>query len=487
MRIPHYLTRSPSGAYTFRLLVPRRLRDTLGRKVIKRSLHTSDLVAAQVCALSLYAQCTRLFRGRTVATDKTLDELLASAQRGRVDYSLEVKPDGSLKVETDGTQADADNLAAHLPMLLQLNAIARAAVPVAPSPPITTAPVAKTLTLGKAKDLWLTAIEPTTIPKTLTIKRSAIKQFTAYIGAQRDLPTIERPDLAGFFQHLRDGKISTPTIVNKSSYLKHFFEWCAAAGYYPAGTSPTVGQVSYGTREKRQRRKLGFKAFTVEQVQNLLAPTNFATLPFSARWAVVIGLYTGARASEVGQLLLKDVATVDGVPCIEISDEGEHQRLKSDVSRRVVPVHQELRALGFADYIAAVQAQGATRVFPKARDGVTNGAGNWITKAFSRYIAEQTKGWEAGKRGFHSLRKTFIQEMQGAGVASELRAQIVGHELDDEHHGTYSRDFTPIEKLAGVKSKEPKGFKSAGMKAVGYGLNIDALRALLATPPKKAR
>ncbi|WP_313247565.1 DUF6538 domain-containing protein [Stenotrophomonas acidaminiphila] len=483
MRIPHYLTRSPSGAYTFRLLVPRRLRDTLGRRVIKRSLYTTDLVVAQVGALSLYAQCKRLFRGHAVA-DKTLDELLASAQRGRQEFKAEIRPDGSVSVETDGTQADSDNLAAHLPLLLQLNAAARAAVPVAPSPPNTT-PVAKTLTLGKAKDLWLAAIAPTTIPKTLTIKRSAIAQFTAYIGAARELPTIERPDLAGFFQHLRDGNISTPTIVNKSSYLKHFFEWCAAAGYYPAGTSPTVGQVSYGTREKRQRRKLGFKAFSVEQVRHLLDPNNFATLPFSSRWAVVIGLYTGARASEVGQLLLKDIATVDGVLCINITDDGEHQRLKSDVSRRVVPVHPELLALGFAEYIAAVKEQGAARVFPKARDGVNNGAGNWITKAFGRYLGEQTKGWDAGKRGFHSLRKTFIQEMQGAGVASEMRAQIVGHELDDEHHGTYSRDFTPAEKLNGVKSKGR--WKTAGMNAVTYGLNIDGLRALLSPPKPKAR
>lgn len=42
-----------------------------------------------------------------------------------------------------------------------------------------------------------------------------------------------------------------------------------------------------------------------------------------------------------------------------------------------------------------------------------NGQGNWITKAFSRHLAEVGKGWEPAKRGFHSLRKTFIQELQG--------------------------------------------------------------------------
>ncbi|MCW0366490.1 hypothetical protein NB699_001473 [Xanthomonas sacchari] len=60
-----------------------------------------------------------------------------------------------------------------------------------------------------------------------------------------------------------------------------------------------------------------------------------------------------------------------------------------------------------------------------------NGQGNWITKAFSRYLGEIGKNWPKAKLGFHSLRKTFIQELQGLGVPSELRAQIVCHELDD--------------------------------------------------------
>src|SRR5688500_16201247 len=94
-----------------------------------------------------------------------------------------------------------------------------------------------------------------------------------------------------------------------------------------------------------------------------------------------------------------------------------------------------------------------------------NGRGNWITKAFGAYLKKVAADWPAAKRGFHSLSKTVIQEMQGAGVASELRAQIVGHELEDEHHATYSREFTPREKLQGVKSKD---FSSPGIDAISY-------------------
>lgn len=66
--------------------------------------------------------------------------------------------------------------------------------------------------------------------------------------------------------------------------------------------------------------------------------------------------------------------------------------------------------------------------------------------------------------------------MQTAGVASEMRAQIVGHELDDEHHATYSREFTAAEKLHGAG-------KSPGLSVLAYALNLDALRPLLTELP----
>lgn len=50
-----------------------------------------------------------------------------------------------------------------------------------------------------------------------------------------------------------------------------------------------------------------------------------------------------------------------------------------------------------------------------------------------------------------------------------LRAQIVGHELDDEHHATYSREFTNAEKLFGL------GSQAGGLNAVNYGLKINRL------------
>ncbi|EQD81151.1 phage-related integrase [mine drainage metagenome] len=60
-----------------------------------------------------------------------------------------------------------------------------------------------------------------------------------------------------------------------------------------------------------------------------------------------------------------------------------------------------------------------------------------------------------------------VQTLQGAGVSAEVRAAIVGHELDDEHHAAYS-------------TKSPT---KAAMEALAHGLvyrlDLAATRPLL--------
>lgn len=243
-----------------------------------------------------------------------------------------------------------------------------------------------------------------------------------------------------------------------------------ASGHYPPGDNPAKGHVSYTANEKRKRKKFGFKAFTREEIGIIFAPENFDTLPLHTRSAYLIGLYTGARVSEVGQFRVLDVMELEGVPCLSFSDEGEHQSLKSESSRRAVPIQPRLLDLGFLDYVKTMVRKNARDLFPNGKEDAVNGRGSWITKAMGNYLAKVGSTWPKAKRGFHSFRKSVIQELQGAGVTSEMRAQLVGHELDDEHHAVYSREFTPREKLTGVRSAQ---FSSPGLGALAFDLDVD--------------
>lgn len=58
------------------------------------------------------------------------------------------------------------------------------------------------------------------------------------------------------------------------------------------------------------------------------------------------------------------------------------------------------------------------------------------------------------------------------GNPPELRAQVVGHELDDEHHATYGREYLQ-EKL------HDPGASTPGRAVLDFNLNLPVLRALL--------
>lgn len=480
MRIPNYLTRSPaSGRWSFRQRVPSDLQNVLDRRVIKRTLRTGDLPEARLRAVVLAAGYARFF---TLLREQRVDKLgkkEADALIQRLTASQDLRdltvhrtraPDGTI---TERWQLDDEKdvqlyrsmqetyakdpllEAVHSPSTVQSSSVAKPAV--------------EPMSLGEARDAWLATLKGSTLPKTYTIKKTAVESLVRFLGEKTPLATIRRSDLAKWYQHMREEGASTPTLTNKQSYTggkAGLFDWAMAAGYYPKGDNPASGHVSYSTREKRSRRKLGFKAYDRDQIQALFAPQAFEKLSKSARWASLLGLYTGARASEIGQLLIADVVEEEGVLSIRISDEGPHQKVKTDVSLRTVPVHPDLLALGFREWVSSLKSKGSQRLFPAGKADAKNGPGNWISKAFSRHLAEVGKGWPEAKRGFHSLRKTFIQELQGAGVVSELRAQIVGHELDDEHHATYSRDFTVSEKLDGL------GPHSPGLAILRYQLEL---------------
>ncbi|WP_186295648.1 site-specific integrase [Xanthomonas citri] len=491
MRIPHHLSRSSSGRWSFVQRVPTDLQSVLGCRLIKRTLRTGDLPQAHLRAVQLTASYARLFamlRDQRVSklSRQEADALIARLSSGEVPIvELTVQktraPDGTL---TERWQIDNAKDLKLYKELMELEAkLASHPAPPTPKPgerrvfapgftrtgsaEAPSKDVIESIALGKARDAWLATLKGATLPKTYTIKKTAIEALVAFLGEKAKVHAITRSDLARWYQHMREKGASTPTLTNKQSYVGGkggFFEWAMASGHYPRGDNPASGHVSYSQREKRARKKLGFKAYDREQIQALFAPEALAKLSESARWASLIGLYTGARASEVGQLLTKDVFEEDGIPCIRISDEGEHQKVKTEVSLRTVPLHPDLLKMGFLAWVQSRRDAGHTRLFPAAKADAKNGQGNWITKAFSRHLAGISKEWAPAKRGFHSLRKTFIQELQGAGVVSELRAQIVGHELDDEHHSTYSRDFTIREKLNGLPGA------SSGLISLTYNI-----------------
>jgi len=136
-----------------------------------------------------------------------------------------------------------------------------------------------------------------------------------------------------------------------------------------------------------------------------------------------LGIYTGARRTELVQLRKEDVKLDPDTNryYFLITDEHENQQLKTDNAKRKIPVHNDLIRYGFIDYVKSCK----DRVFDEINNSeVVTG---WMARQMDK-LNIQTMNELDEMRSFHSFRHSFITKA-GQNVPINLVQQVVGHEM----------------------------------------------------------
>lgn len=106
---------------------------------------------------------------------------------------------------------------------------------------------------------------------------------------------------------------------------------------------------------KKQQSKTARTAFSQNQVQiimqELLYNSRGIVLKPYQKWGPLIALYSGARLNEIAQIHLTDIRQKDGIWCFDLNDDGETKNLKTDASRRCVPIHSRLLEYGLLEHV----------------------------------------------------------------------------------------------------------------------------------------
>lgn len=169
-----------------------------------------------------------------------------------------------------------------------------------------------------------------------------------------------------------------------------------------------------------------FKTAKSDQWRDLDQPGNVAVRDHRY-WIPWVMLYSGARPAEVAQLYVEDVRQVQGIWIMSISDEGEgDKRTKTAGSRRVVPIHSALIALGFLDHIERQRAADEVQVFPEVEIPKEGQIAATFSREFNRYLTKV--GVKTGRDIVtYSLRHTFIDRARKQFLDNVI-AIVVGHE-----------------------------------------------------------
>ncbi|MBH3338435.1 site-specific integrase [Pseudomonas mendocina] len=144
-------------------------------------------------------------------------------------------------------------------------------------------------------------------------------------------------------------------------------------------------------------------------------------------WLPLLMVYTGARREELAQLLVSDVRKEEGSGIWYLSiAPGDGKTVKTSSSRRKVPLHADLLALGFIDYRNSLPAEG--RLFPKLEEHPENGYGHAVGKAWAKYLKEVV-GLESQASPAHGFRHTFKTLCREVGIEAAVSDWITGHSI----------------------------------------------------------
>jgi len=133
-------------------------------------------------------------------------------------------------------------------------------------------------------------------------------------------------------------------------------------------------------------------------------------------WLPLIGLFTGCREEEIGQLSIGDIRQYGNIRYFDINDDDDTKRLKNPESRRYIPIHEELVKCGFLQYYEQIKEAGHKKLFPEMVEAWQNSKDKRYTKTFSQWYSRYCK--KIGiiltieestriRKDFHSLRHGF--------------------------------------------------------------------------------
>jgi integrase len=161
----------------------------------------------------------------------------------------------------------------------------------------------------------------------------------------------------------------------------------------------------------------------------------------AAYWLPLLGLYTGARLEELGQMRPSDVVFESYLDAEDreqhawvlriTEDEDDGLKLKNVGSERMVPIHSDLQSLGFIRFAANARTAGQSRLFadlkPDKYGRLTAKWGEW----FGKYKREVC-GITDPRLVFHSFRHTFKDNARDAKINDGIQRQLMGHAGKDD-------------------------------------------------------
>ncbi len=282
------------------------------------------------------------------------------------------------------------------------------------------------LTLNELFTNWRDAI-PDRNTNSVAGVQAAVTEFDTFLKAKS--PTgYTRADFKAFRKYLEERGNSSGTISKKIGFLSTILNYAIEEEKLTTNPASRLLKTAPGANKKTRI------PYNVKDIQNILNAKIYTagTRPLAGAgdavvWLPVLGLLTGGRLEELAQLRVDDVGFASDLGYyLHITDCDDEQHVKTDESRRRIPLHPDLLTAGFIRYVKRMQDTNQTRLFPRlVQDSKGRWSGNW-SKFWGRY-ARQEVGITDKRKVFHSFRHLFKDLLRETECRDEVSDVLMGH------------------------------------------------------------
>jgi integrase len=219
--------------------------------------------------------------------------------------------------------------------------------------------------------------------------------------------------------------ISAKTAKDTTVLIGEFLTWMETEGYpVTTGLKGILSSVK-SPKKKDAKKRLPFSSDDLCRLFQSDPYLKGQIKRASEYWIPLIALFAGARLAEIAQLHCSDLYEEQGVWVFDLNDDGDKQ-LKSDNSRRLVPIHSTLIELGLLDFLK-VRRKTSGRLFPE-EERTAEGKFDAYGKRFASFRRKVGVAAEEGSMlDFHSFRHTVRTKLTEASIPEDLIDDIVGH------------------------------------------------------------
>ena len=244
--------------------------------------------------------------------------------------------------------------------------------------------------------------------------------------------------------------IHTTTINKHIGYCSSFYEWSINHGY--STINPFKGlKLKKEVRPRDERDR--FTDLELKKIfgkENYIHFTKIEERRYELYWTPLIGVFSGLRLGEITSLYIDNVREIKGSHrekrlCFDIVVEPERtdKHLKTQSSRRIVPVHDTLIELGLIEFIQILKIKDPKRErlfqeLPYREGGYNQNVSRFFNR---RYLP--SLGLKTNKKNFHSFRHTVSDHLKQKGIEPHFVNELLGHSSGNIDLERYGKGYNP--------------------------------------------